>query len=94
MELYKSDKPTKRFLAIYEGKKYYFGQPNAYTFIDGADENVRENYWKRHYAIPTEKYRIDNLIPSPALFSAYILWNTDDIYENVRILNKLLKKEL
>ena len=94
MELYKSDKPTKRFLAIYDGKKYYFGQPNAYTFIDGADENVRENYWKRHYANPTEKYRIDNLIPSPALFSAYILWNTDDIYKNVRILNKLLKKEL
>jgi len=90
MELYKSDKPTKRFLAIYEGKKYYFGQPNAYTFIDGADEKVRENYWKRHYANPTEKYRIDNLIPSPALFSAYILWNTDDIYKNVRILNKLL----
>jgi hypothetical protein len=94
MELYKSDKPTKRFLAIYEGKKYYFGQPNAYTFIDGADEKVRENYWKRHYANPTEKYRIDNLIPSPALFSAYILWNTDDIYKNVRILNKILKKEL
>lgn len=94
MELYKSDKPTKRFLAIYEGKKYYFGQPNAYTFIDGADEKVRENYWKRHYANPTEKYRIDNLIPSPALFSAYILWNTNDIYKNVRILNKILKKEL
>ena len=94
MELYKSDKPAKRFLAIYQDKKYYFGQPNAYTFIDGADEKVRENYWKRHYANPTEKYRIDNIIPSPSLFSAYILWNTDDIYKNVRILNKLLKKEL
>jgi len=94
MELHKSDKPTKRFLVIFQDKTYYFGAPNAYTNIDGADKTVRENYWARHYANSTEKYRINNLIPSASLFAAYILWgDSHDIYKNLNSLNKLLKKK-
>ncbi len=90
MEVYDSDKPSKRFMAVYKNKKYYFGSPTGYTYIDGASDKVRENYLKRHMANPVEKNRIDNLIMSPALLSAYLLWNTSDLSKNIEILNNLL----
>lgn len=90
MKVYDSDKPSKRFMAVYKDKTYYFGSPMGYTYIDGASDKVRENYLKRHMANPVEKHRIDNLIMSPALLSAYLLWNTNDLSKNIKILNKLL----
>jgi hypothetical protein len=90
MQVYDSDKPTKRFMAIYKDKKYYFGSPTGNTYIDGASDMVRENYIARHMANPTEKYRIQNRIMSPALLSMMILWNTNDIRKNIKILNELL----
>ena len=74
-------------------KKYQFGQPNGLTYINGASNQVKDNYWKRHLANKTEYYRISNLIPSPALFSAYILWNTPNIIKNIEILNKMFKEK-
>ena len=74
-----------------DGKKIYFGQPNAYTYIDGANDIIRDNYRKRHYANKTEKYRIDNLIPSPALFSWYIIWgDSHNIKKNIKQLQSLM----
>lgn len=91
MEFYLSDKPTKRFLAVVEGKKIYFGQPDAYTYLDGADKTVRENYRKRHLANKNERYKIENGIPSPALFSYYITWgDSRNIKTNIKTLMKPL----
>lgn len=91
MEIFYSDKPKKRFVAVINGKKIYFGQPNANTYIDKADDITRDNYRKRHYANKTEKYRIDNLIPSPSLLSWYILWgDSPDIKKNINYLNRLI----
>ena len=90
MQVYLSDKPTKRFVAIYNNKKYYFGSPTGYTYIDGASDVVKENYIARHMANETERYRIQNRIMSPALLSMMLLWNTPDIRKNIRILNKML----
>ena len=73
-------------------KKYQFGQPNGTTYIDGATNQVRDNYRKRHLANKTEYHRISNLIPSPALFSYYILWgNSQDIIKNIHALNRELR---
>ena len=95
IQIFLSDKPNKRFVAVYNNKKYYFGQPNANTYIDGASQTTRENYLKRHIANPVERLRIEQLIPSPALFSAYILWGqTQDINKNTEILEKMLINEL
>jgi hypothetical protein len=92
MELYLSDKPTKRYVVVFGDKKYYFGSPTGSTYIDHGDKLKRENYRKRHYANPTEKYRIDNLIHSPSLFSMYLLWgDSRDIFKNLNTLNKLMK---
>jgi len=91
MQLYLSDKPSKRFVVIFGDKKYYFGSPVGSTYIDHGDKLKRENYRKRHYANKTEKYRIDNLVHSPALFSYYILWgDSNNINTNLKKLNKLM----
>ena len=92
MELYLSNKPSKRYVVVFDNKKYYFGSPTGFTYTDGATIKQRDAYRKRHYANPTEKYRIDNLIHSPALFSMYLLWgDSRDINTNLKKLNKLMR---
>lgn len=72
-------------------KRIKFGAPLGSTYIDHGDEKKRENYWKRHMANPIEKYRIENLIPSAALLSAYLLWGeSTNLAENVDTLNTAL----
>ena len=93
----KSPRATKRFRAIWtdsEGKEHHtdFGQPGGFTFIDVADESVRRNYAKRHMANPSERAKIVQLTPSPAVFSLYLLWGvSDDLQTNIKSLNKLMK---
>jgi hypothetical protein len=92
MELYLSNKPSKRYVVVFDNKKYYFGSPTGFTYTDGATIKQRDAYRKRHYANPIEKYRIDNLIHSPALFSMYLLWgDSRDINTNLKKLNKLMR---
>jgi hypothetical protein len=85
---------NKRFRAEVETrhglKTIDFGMRGGYTYLDGADIVARRNYWKRHLGNQTEKTLIENLIPSPALLSAYLLWgNTRDLLKNMNHLNKL-----
>lgn len=85
MEIYHSDKPSKRFFAQVGDKRIYFGQPGAHTYIDGASDAIRAAYRKRHYANKTERHRIYNHILSPALLSWHILWgDSHDICENIK----------
>jgi hypothetical protein len=85
---------TKRFRAIMDdGRKYDFGLRTRSTYIDHHDTIKRKNYWARHYANSTEKELISNLIPSPALLSAIILWGPyTNIQQNVNFLNNTWKK--
>jgi hypothetical protein len=93
ISLVKSKKANKRFQVSVERKdgtieKYDFGYSNGSTYIDHKDETKRLNYWKRHTANETERRLIQNLVPSPALFSAYLLWGKyPDIYKNIKLLN-------
>ena len=89
--LERSNRQGKRLQAFFDdGRTFHFGSKNATTFVDGATLAKRDSYLKRHSANEKEKYLIDSLIPSPALLSAYLLWNTDDLGENIKILNRLL----
>ncbi len=77
-----------------DNKNYDFGLDTGYTYIDGATKEQRNNYLKRHLANTIENNLIKNLVPSPSLFSAYILWgNSRNINENIKILNDLWKKK-
>lgn len=92
-----SPRPTKRFRAEWmdkKGKKRYtdFGSPRGFTYIDGASETVRENYWKRHLANPGERANVVALKPSPSLFSLYLTWgNSREMSRNIDRLNGLMR---
>jgi hypothetical protein len=86
---------TKRFRVYLDNNKHYdFGLKTGQTYIDHQDKNKRHNYQARHYSSKREQPLIQNLIPSPALFSYYILWGQSvSIKKNIQILNKLLKTD-
>ena len=91
-KVYSSPIKNKRLRAEVETKgglkKIDFGLRGGFTYIDGADKSVRANYWKRHLGNTTENNLINNLVPSPSLLSAYLLWGSSrDLQKNVNALN-------
>lgn len=91
VSLEKSTRENKKYKAVMDtGKEYHFGLKGSVTYIDGASKEKRDAFLARHMNNPLEKKLIENLVPSPALLSVYLLWNTPDIDKNVKILNRLL----
>jgi hypothetical protein len=73
------------------GLNYDFGLKNGSTYIDHKDAIKRTNYLKRHMANKIESKLIKNLVPSPSLFSAYLLWGkSTNLKDNIDYLNNLL----
>jgi hypothetical protein len=93
IKIEKSPVKYKRYRVYMDtGKHYDFGLLGGETYIDHKDANKRRNYWLRHYGNPTEKILIDNLVPSPSLFSAYLLWGVhSNLEKNIKELNELWK---
>ena len=86
---------AKRFRAfLSDGQHIDFGLLGGSTYIDHKDERKRSAYWKRHNGNKQEHHLISNIIPSPALFSAYLLWGkSSSLKENVDALNKILERK-
>jgi len=93
INIIKSPVKNKRFRVYLDnGEKYDFGLLNGSTYIDHHDETKKLNYWKRHYSNPKEAQLIDSITPSPALFSAYLLWgHHETLDDNIRYLNRILR---
>lgn len=92
VEVLPSHRKDKKFQAfISDGRIIHFGLKGSHTYVDGASIETRNAYLKRHMANTIEKNLISNLIMSPSLLSAYLLWNTNDLSNNIDILNKLLE---
>jgi hypothetical protein len=92
IKLERSHVKNKKYVATFDnGKKINFGSSVSTTYTEGATKEKRDNYMKRHLANGTEHYRINNLVPSPALLSYYLLWYTPDLQANIKILNDKLK---
>lgn len=96
LEVVSSPIPLKRFRATVKTlkgiKQYDFGLRGGQTYIDGASDQQRTNYMLRHY--PVEERLIENLVPSPALLSAFLLWGKyRTLKENILRLNALWKKK-
>jgi hypothetical protein len=90
VSLEKSNRKDKKYVVLLDdGKLYHFGLKNAITYVEGATKQKRDAFLARHLNNPLEKKLIENLVPSPALFSVYLLWNTNDLDKNVKILNRL-----
>ena len=94
VKLIKSPRKNKRLRVYLDDNRYFdFGLDTGETFIDNHDTKKKQNYHKRHLGNKTEKYLIENLIPSPALFSWSLLWQTPSLNDNVEILNKLFENK-
>jgi hypothetical protein len=89
-----SPKKNKRYrVYLNNGDFYDFGllNPTYGTYIDHKDKQRRDNYRARHLANATENYLINNYIPSPSVFSYYLLWGDSiDLKKNIENLNKKL----
>jgi hypothetical protein len=97
IDLIPSPNPDKRYRIIIKEngkmKSFDFGLNGANTYIDSGDKLKRENYWKRHCGNPIERQRILTNIPSPALFSAKLLWgNSSDLTNNIISLQREFNK--
>ena len=96
-ELVCSKRPNKRFaIRIREGDKkrtFHFGLDGGETYIDHQDKKKRSAYLARHLGNKTENKLINNLIPSPSLFSASLLWGkNEDLLDNLIDLQKAINK--
>jgi hypothetical protein len=89
-----SNRKNKRFVVtLNTEEKIHFGLRDGQTFIDHHDPDRRNAYIARHYANPKEKALIDDLTPSPALLSLYLLWgHFNSIQKNIDYLNKEWQK--
>lgn len=71
----KSRAKNKRFYVIYNGKRINFGDPNAFTYADGATKQKRDSYRARHRKILLKNGQPAYLNKSQPAFWAYnILW--------------------
>ena len=86
-----SPRKNKRLRIYLEDGDYFdFGLKDGSTYIDHQNKSKRYNYWARHMANPRERELINNLTPSPALYSAYILWGLyPSIQDNIDYLNSI-----
>lgn len=93
VDIQRSPLIMKRFRVFMDdGRHFDFGLKGGSTYLDHHNKQIRQNYWKRHYANPVEKDLIDNLVPSPSLFSAFLLWGSHTSLEkNIKELNDLWK---
>jgi hypothetical protein len=93
ISLEKSTRKDKKYKVVMsDNKEYHFGLKGSVTYIDDASKEKRDAFLARHMNNPLEKKLIENLVPSPSLFSVYLLWNTPSLEKNVKILNRLLSK--
>jgi hypothetical protein len=90
VSLEKSNRKDKKYkVEMSDGKLYHFGLKNSISYVEGATKQKRDAFLARHLNNPLEKKLIENLVPSPALFSVYLLWNTPSLENNIKLLNRL-----
>lgn len=93
VKIIKSPVKNKRFrVYMDDGEHYDFGldKPVNGTYIDHHDNQIRDNYRKRHLGNDREYELISTLTPSASLFSYYILWGDyTNINNNIKMLNKI-----
>ena len=98
IKIERSPKLGKRFRVFLSDNHHYdFGYEDAEgkhanTYIDHATDTDRHNYMVRHLGNTTESNLIRKRIPSPSLFSFFLLWNTRDLRKNIEILNEEWKR--
>ena len=85
---------NKRYRVTLTNNDHFdFGLDGGQTYLDHADIEKRNNYRKRHIGNGKEKQLIQGLIPSPALYSYYLLWGeSPNLQKNIKSLNKKMSR--
>ena len=78
ISLEKSSRKDKKYVITFDDKIIHFGSKNSNTFLDHKDEKKRLNYLKRHQG--NEHWDSVNA----GSLSRYLLWDGDNIYDNVK----------
>ena len=85
MKLIQSKRKGKRFAAVIDTpqgqKTYHFGSDGS-AYIDHGDERKKAAYIARHAA------REDWTKVNPGSLSRFLLWETPDLYKNMRAYRK------
>ena len=67
-----------------DGKNYHFGQKGSQTYAEGASNEKRLNYIKRHKVLE------DFTKVGPASLSRYVLWEKPSIKQGIKEFNRKL----
>jgi S-adenosylmethionine:diacylglycerol 3-amino-3-carboxypropyl transferase len=87
-------KSKKYRVFLNNGRHYDFGSKNSQTYLDHKDVDKRRAYIARHYGNIYEKKLIDELKPSPSLFSTFLLWGQwSDLKKNIDYLNNEFREK-
>lgn len=84
-----SPRANKRFRAVFQlnnSKKIHrdFGQPDAFTFADGATREKRAGYLARHGAAG-ENWEDPT---TPAALSRWILWERPNVLQGMKLFQQ------
>jgi len=72
---------------------YDIGSKRVKTYIDGASEEEKKEYWNKQLNNYTTNLFLSSFIPSHVLFTCYLLWGKHrSIHENKQWLNGLLSQ--
>jgi hypothetical protein len=95
IEVQRSPRRSKKYrVFLNNGNFIDFGSRESQTYLDHFDPVKRKHYIARHYANIREKENIDNLTPSPSLFSMFLLWGQfDTLKQNIDYLNELWRNK-
>ena len=88
MEITKSTRKNKKYMAVIDGKTYHFGDARyeqykdrtalkLYSHLDHGDKKRQRNYFMRHSGVPTRREAIEKEMAkgmSPKLLSHIYLW--------------------
>ena len=88
IEIAKSTRPGKKYMAVAQGKTIHFGQKGASDYTQHQDPARKGSYVARH--APTENWTRSGLL-TPGFLSKHILWNKPTIKESIADLNKRYK---
>ena len=80
VNIYDSDKPNKRYVAIFsDGKIVYFSSPNYSNYTIHHDNQRKERYLKRHQKL--ERWYD---FQTPGALARWITWNKKTIEESIK----------
>jgi len=76
----------KKYIAVFDdGKTIAFGSKGSFTYADGADKKVQENYLARH------RVNEDWSKVNAGSLSRWVLWSSKSIQEGIKNFNKNIK---